>query len=144
MRSHAAWDANNTMRSDWNFDTIKSMSALGTISGTVNDLLPSAMVSEDNELFDDSEVNGSIDSKVATNGSDTNIGIGMNLDAAHSTVIIKAPHSPAIDTTDETLSGTALYLMSCRTLLIFYFRCAASLFWISTLYSCIVRYSYVC
>ena len=133
------------MRSDWNFDTIKSMSALGTFSGTVNDLLPPTIVSEDNEPFDDSEMNGSIDSGVATNGSDTIIGIGMNLDAAHSTVIIKAPHSPGpIDTTDETLSGTALYLTTCRTLLNFYFRCAASVLWISTLYSCIVRYSYVC
>ena len=107
MRSHAAWDANNTMRSDWNFDTVKSMSALGTYSGTVNDLLPSAMVSEDNEQFDDGEMNGSINSEVATNGSDSIIGIGM--DTAHSTVIIKAPLSPGhVDTTDETASGTAL------------------------------------
>lgn len=134
------------MRSDWNFDTVKSMSALGTYSGTVNELLPSAMVSEDNEPFDDSEMmNGSIDSEVVTNFSDPIIGIGMNLDAAHSTVIIKAPHSPEpIDTTDETLSGTALYLTSCRTFLNFYFRSAASLLWISTLHSCIVRCTYVC
>jgi serine/threonine-protein kinase 24/25/MST4 len=93
------------MRSDWNFDTVKSMSALGTYSGTVNDLLPSAMVSEDSEPFD--EVNGSIDSEVATNGSDP---IGMNLDTAHSTVIIKTPSSPGpVDTTDENVSGTAYF-----------------------------------
>lgn len=133
------------MRSDWNFDTVKSMSALGTFSGTVNDLLPSAMVSEDNEPFDDSEMNGSIDSEVATNGSDPIIGVGMNFDAAHSTVIIKTPHSPGpIDTTDETLSGTCPLLNVMSYLFNFYFRCAASLLWISTLYSCIVRYSYVC
>ena len=96
------------MRSDWNFDTVKSMSALGTYSGTVNDLLPSAMVSEDDEPFDDGEVNGSINSEVATHGSDPIIGTGMNLNAAYSTVIIKAPHTPGpIDTTDETLSGSA-------------------------------------
>ena len=78
------------------------MSALGTYSGTVNDLLPSAMVSEDNEPFDDSEVNGSIDSEGATNGSDLITGIGMNLNAANSDVIINAPRSPGpIDTTDE-------------------------------------------
>ena len=130
------------MRSDWSFDTVKSMSPLGTFSGTVNDLLPSAMVSEDNEPFDDSEVNESIDSEVATNGSDPIIGIGMNLDGAHSTVIIKAPGP--IDSTDEALSGTAFCLTSCRTLLNFYFRCAANLLWISTLYSCIARCSYIC
>ena len=133
------------MRSDWNFDTVKSMSALGTYSGTVNDLLPSAMVSEDDETFDDGEMNGSIDSEVATIGSDPIRAIGMNLDAAHSTVIIKDPSSPGpIDTTDETLSGTALYFTSCRTFLNFYYSCAASLLRISTLYSCIVRCSYVC
>lgn len=115
------------MRSDWNFDTVKSMSALGTYSGTVNDLLPLAMVTEP---FDDGEVNGSIESVVASNGSDSIIGIGMNLDTAHSTVIIKTPSSPGpVDATDETVSGTVLYLTSCRTLLNFYFR-----HWISTLY----------
>lgn len=94
------------MRSDWNFDTVKSMSALGTYSGTVNDLLPSAMVSEDQEPFNDSEVNGSIDSEGVTNCSDPIM--GMNLDVAHSTVIVKAPRSPGpIDTTDGALSGTA-------------------------------------
>ena len=140
MRSHAAWDANNTLRSDWNFDTVKSISALGSYSGTVNGLLPSAM---DNEPFDDSEVDGSIDSEVATHSSDL-LGIGVTSNAAHPTVIIKAPHSPGpIDTTDD-LSGTALYLASCPTLLNCYFRCVASILWISTLCSCTVRCSYVC
>ena len=79
------------------------MSALGTYSRTVNDLLPSAMVSEDNEPFD--EVNGLIDS---TNGSVPIIGIGMNLDTAHPTIIIKTPSSPGpADRTDETVSGAA-------------------------------------
>ena len=133
------------MRSDWNFDTVKSMSALGTYSGTVNDLLPSAMVSEDNEPFDDGETNGSINSEVATNDSDPIIDIETNLDADHSTVIIKAPHSLGpVDATGKTLRGTALYLTSCRAPLNFYFRCATRLLWISSLYSCIVRYSYVC
>lgn len=108
MRSHAAWDANNTMRSDWNFDTVKTMSALGTYRGTVNDLLPSAMVAEDNEPFDDSEEHESIDSEGATRGSDPIIGIGLNSDAAHSTVIIKPPRSPEpVDTPDEDLSGNS-------------------------------------
>ncbi|KAF8812435.1 STE/STE20/YSK protein kinase [Phlegmacium glaucopus] len=106
VRSHAAWDANNTMRSDWNFDTVKTMSALGTYQGTVNDLLPSAMVAEDSEPFNDSEEDESIDSEGATRGSGPIIGIGMSSDAAHSTVIIKPPRSPEpVDTPDEALSG---------------------------------------
>ena len=82
------------------------MSALGSYRGTVNDLLPSAMVSEDNEPLDDSE-----DPEGAVTDSDPTMGIGMNLDAAHSTVIIKPPRSPEpIDTSDEALSGTVFYL----------------------------------
>lgn len=104
------------MRSDWNFDTVKTMSALGTYRGTVNDLLPSAMVSEDNESSDDGETLESINSEGATRGSDPIIGIGMNAEAAHSTIIIKPPSSPeAIDTPDEALSGTVLYSTSCPT-----------------------------
>ena len=102
------------MRSDWNFDTVKTMSALGTYRGTVNDLLPSAMVFEENESFDDTEEHGSIDSENATRGSDPILGIGMNLDAAHSTVVIKPPRSPEpVDPSDEAPSGTFLDSMSC-------------------------------
>ena len=81
MRSHAAWDTNNTIRSDWNFDTVRTMSALGTYRGTVNDLLPSAIVSEHNEPFNDTEMYESMDSERTIN----------------------------IDTQDEALSGTILY-----------------------------------
>ena len=81
------------------------MSALGTYRGTVNDLLPSAMVSEDDEPFDDTT-----NSESATKSSDPIISMGMNSDVAHSTVIINAPCSPdPIDTQDETLPGTILY-----------------------------------
>ena len=84
------------------------MSALGTYRGTVNDLLPSAMVSEP---FDNGEAHRSIDSESATQGSDPLIGIRMNSDAAHSTVIIKPPRSSElIDTSDEGLSGTVFFL----------------------------------
>jgi serine/threonine-protein kinase 24/25/MST4 len=81
VRSHAAWDTNNTIRSDWDFDTVRTMSASGTYRGIVNDLLPSTIVSEDNEPFDDTEMYESIDSE----------------------------HTINIDTQDEALSGTILY-----------------------------------
>jgi len=85
------------MRSDWNFDTIKTISALGTFRGTINDLsLPPGMVAEDDESFDDVDGQDSIDTGAATKGSDpilTN-GMGMNPDASHSTIIVKPPRSP--------------------------------------------------
>lgn len=97
VRSNATWDANNTMRSDWNFDTIKTISALGTFRGTINDLsLPPGMVAEDDESFEDVDGQESIDTGAATKGSDPILvnGLGMNPDASHSTIIVKPPHSP--------------------------------------------------
>lgn len=85
------------MRSDWNFDTIKTISALGTFRGTINDLslLPD-MVVEDDESFDDVDGQDSIDTGAATKGSDPILvnGLGMNPDASHSTIIVKPPHLP--------------------------------------------------
>ncbi|KDR83741.1 hypothetical protein GALMADRAFT_55364 [Galerina marginata CBS 339.88] len=95
VRSTVTWDTNNTMKSDWNFDTVKTMSALGTFRGTVNDLsMPSGMVAEDDEeSVYDTDGQDSIDTGAATKGSDplTPASLGMNSDASHSTVIIKPP-----------------------------------------------------
>jgi serine/threonine-protein kinase 24/25/MST4 len=85
------------MRSDWNFDTIKTVSALGTFRGTINDLsLPPGMVAEDDESFDDVDGQNSIDTGAATKGSDPILvnGLGMNPGASHSTIIVKPSHSP--------------------------------------------------
>lgn len=101
------------MRSDWSFDTVRTMSPLGTYRGTVNDLLPSAMVSEDNESFDDTKVYGSMDSEGTTMDGNPIMGVGVNPDAVHSTVIIKAPHCPdPMGAQDEAVSGTVLCLRS--------------------------------
>lgn len=80
-----AWDS---MRSDWNFDTIRSTpSAMGTFKSMARDLVSSSEISEDG----DAEESGmsSIESGAATQGSDPNGGIGMNAAANHSTVVIK-------------------------------------------------------
>jgi hypothetical protein len=67
VRSHATWDVNDTMRSDWNFDTVKSMAAMGTFRGSVKDLnMPAGMILEDGEESD----GASMDSGLATKGSD--------------------------------------------------------------------------
>ncbi|KAF8076385.1 Ste20-like serine/threonine kinase [Lyophyllum atratum] len=107
VRNSQAWD---TMRSDWNFDTIKS-SAMGTFRTMAKDLeMPVDMIPDEDEMSDE-EGHGSIDTGGATKGSDPLVG-------AHSTVIIKSPHTPSFekgipellasegDSPDETPSGS--------------------------------------
>lgn len=100
VRSNGTWDINDTMKSDWNFDTVKSVAALGTFRGTVSDLsLPPGMIAEDDESFDVDEED-SMDTGAATRGSEpTQInGLGMSIEAAHSTMVIKSPVSDINDT----------------------------------------------
>ncbi|KAG6887693.1 hypothetical protein C0995_013436 [Termitomyces sp. Mi166 len=90
IKQSQTWD---TMRSDWNFDTIKSSSAMGTYRTMAKDLdMPLGMVPDEEDEVSD-EIHGSIDTGAATRGSDPKI--GMNLQAAHSTVIIKPPRAPS-------------------------------------------------
>ncbi|KAJ7904515.1 STE/STE20/YSK protein kinase [Mycena olivaceomarginata] len=91
-----AWETNGTVRSDWNFDTIKSVSAMGTFRSMAKDLAmpPGMELDEEDEYSDPEEMNGSIDTGGATKGSDP-IHIGMNSQAAHSTVIIRPSRSPS-------------------------------------------------
>lgn len=104
---NTTWDGNDSMRSDWNFDTVKSISAMGTFRGSARDLLmPPGMIPEEDD-FDDTDE--SIDTGGATQGSDplTSSGIGSNSHAAHSTVIIKAPLPPPLDLDPATLEDDA-------------------------------------
>ncbi|KAJ7179168.1 Ste20-like serine/threonine kinase [Mycena filopes] len=97
-----AWETTGTMRSDWNFDTIKSVSAMGTFRSMAKDLAmpPGMELDEDEEDSDDyDEGHASIDTGGATKGSDP-IHIGMHSQAAHSTVIIRPPPSPAASEKD--------------------------------------------
>ncbi|KAI0796648.1 kinase-like domain-containing protein [Abortiporus biennis] len=103
IRNSGAWDG--SVRSEWNFDTIKTSSVMGTFRSLAKDLAE-VTPEEDAEdtsdsLYDISEV----DSTGATKGSD---GIGMNVDAAHSTVVIR-PVSSLVQDKDipELLADTA-------------------------------------
>ncbi|KDQ64502.1 hypothetical protein JAAARDRAFT_117130 [Jaapia argillacea MUCL 33604] len=91
--SVASWDG--TMRSDWNFDTIKSAAAMGTFRNMAKDLMPPGMEPDDDESTYEGEIRPSVDTGAATKGSDVassnGVGIGANLDAAHSTVVIRSP-----------------------------------------------------
>lgn len=97
------------MRSDWNFDTVRTVSAMGTISSMVQDLqMPTATIPDIDEESDFEEIRPSIDTGAATKGSGS--GIGRNAEAAHSTVVIKPLEKPAqlgndILEGDETPSG---------------------------------------
>ncbi|KAJ7095384.1 Ste20-like serine/threonine kinase [Mycena belliarum] len=103
-----AWDTNGTMRSDWNFDTIKSVSAMGTFRSMAKDLVmpPGMELDEDDEGSEYEEGHASVDTGGATKGSDPihiGAGIGMNSQAAHSTVIIRPPPSPGSEKDIPTL-----------------------------------------
>lgn len=90
--SIASWEG--TLRSDWNFDTIRSTAAMGTFSSMAKDIMPPGMIPDENEEDEDNlETAETIATSGATNGgSDLNTrpsaGIGMNMDAVRSTVII--------------------------------------------------------
>ncbi|KAF9057578.1 STE/STE20/YSK protein kinase [Panaeolus papilionaceus] len=108
VKAHGTWDLNNTMRSEWNFDTLKSVSALGTFRGTINDLSQVHSVSEEDEYSDNDDRRDSMDSGAATKGSDPILrnGLGTNSGADHSTVLIKSPHSvDEAGSPDETPTG---------------------------------------
>jgi serine/threonine-protein kinase 24/25/MST4 len=101
-RNSVAWDNNGTIRSDWNFDTIKSSAAMGSFRNIAKDLgMPPGMEADGDEYPDEDgsfEGQGSIDTSAATQGSDpltkSTSAIGINQRAAHSTVVIRPPQSP--------------------------------------------------
>ncbi|KAF8897533.1 kinase-like domain-containing protein [Infundibulicybe gibba] len=106
VRNSLAWDGNASMRSDWNFDTIKSSSAMGTFRSMVKDLpTPNGMELDEESISDIDDNTGSFDTNGATQGSDPTMGValGLNADAIHSTVIIKPVSSPTSEKDVATL-----------------------------------------
>ncbi|KAL0949993.1 hypothetical protein HGRIS_010004 [Hohenbuehelia grisea] len=100
VRNSMAWDTNASIRSDWNFETIKSMSAMGTFRSMAKDLapMPPGMIPDEEDEYQSDGGNASVDTAAATKGSDPLVnGLGMNSQAAHSTVIIRPPRSAAVD-----------------------------------------------
>lgn len=113
VRNSLSWDANSSMRSDWNFDTIKSSSAMGTFRSMAKDLaMPPGMEEEDEEESEFEECTTSIETG-ATKGSEPIVagGLGMNHQAAHSTVIIR-PSRPQTSDSDISNSSEELAIAS--------------------------------
>ncbi|KIK68161.1 hypothetical protein GYMLUDRAFT_238316 [Collybiopsis luxurians FD-317 M1] len=106
VRNSMAWDANSSIRSDWNFDTIKTSSVMGTFRGMAKDLSSMSEASEDE--FADLGLPGTVDTGGATRGSDPLINgrIGSSLEAAHSTVLIKpSPPSPPSPVSEKDMAA---------------------------------------
>ncbi|KAJ7068274.1 STE/STE20/YSK protein kinase [Mycena amicta] len=105
-----AWETNGTIRSDWNFDTIRSSaSAMGTFRSMAKDLvMPPGMELDEEDEDEDDEGHASIDTGGATKGSDPipiGSGIGMLSQAAHSTVLIRSPTSPVPTLSEDNSSA---------------------------------------
>lgn len=86
------WDVGSTMRSDWNFDTVRSTSAMGSLRTMAKDIVLPPTIPDEDELYESSEQSSHItDSVLATQGSQLSgaDGLGMNSTASHSTVHVK-------------------------------------------------------
>ncbi|KAI0759909.1 kinase-like domain-containing protein [Irpex lacteus] len=119
IRNSGVWDG--TVRSEWNFDTLKSTSAMGSYRSMARDFATHGTIPDEYEYEDDGgstyEVHESIQTDGATKGSDipSNNGIMGNAEASHSTVVIRPPPSheekdlPSLlqDTSSEETAGGA-------------------------------------
>ncbi|KAI1786527.1 Pkinase-domain-containing protein [Ganoderma leucocontextum] len=116
IRNSGAWDG--TLRSDWDFNTIRTTSAMGSLRSMAKDIMPAGMDPDDDfddvlEEDDDTFEGNTIDTTAATTkGSDVPLqpalgGVGMNADAGHSTVVIRSfPKSVEKDPSLMTDSGS--------------------------------------
>ncbi|KAI0677520.1 Pkinase-domain-containing protein [Trametes maxima] len=113
VRQSGAWDG--TLRSEWDFNTIRSTSAMGSLRSMAKDIMPPGMEPDD-DYYDDIvpeedesayDVQSSIDTAAATTkGSDVPLqqprglgGLGMSAEAGHSTVVIRS-YTPTGDDKD--------------------------------------------
>jgi serine/threonine-protein kinase 24/25/MST4 len=100
VRNSEMWENNGTIRSDWNFDTVHTNSAMGTFRSIAKDLLPPGMEEDEDYVEDDASVvdegkHASIDTAKGSGPITSADAIGSNMQAAHSTIIIRpAPEEP--------------------------------------------------
>lgn len=117
IRNSGTWD-NGTVRSDWNFDTIKTSSVMGSFRSMAREIMPPEMIPDEDTTSLHTADLGSINTSAATKAES---GLGSNTQAAHSTVIIKpiptvenpdaeavvgSPPSPTHDSPPPAYSGS--------------------------------------
>ncbi|KAI0254783.1 STE STE20 YSK protein kinase [Lactifluus subvellereus] len=104
--SIASWD-NGTLKSEWNFETIRTTAAMGSFRSMAKDLVPPGVIPDEDEeaasLFGTAEDGDSLDTDAATRGSDIPLNSGVTsseIQAGHNTVVIRsqlvAPHEHAV------------------------------------------------
>ena len=104
VRGNVSWDNNDTIRSDWNFDTIKSTSVMGTFSSAAKDLITEIedeiMSDEGPSIYEEDQPIDTVDDALA---------LGMiNQRAAHSTIRIQVAcddEDPRVPSASTDLSG---------------------------------------
>lgn len=93
--SIASWD-NGTLKSEWNFETIKSTAAMGSFRNMARDLVPPDVIPDEDEvgsLFATAEDGDSLDTSAAMKGSDLVPNPGdpsPEVSTGHSTVVIRS------------------------------------------------------
>ncbi len=94
--SIASWDK-GTLKSEWNFETIRSTAAMGSFRSMAKDLVrPGVIPDEDEEevsLFGTAEDGESLDTDAATKGSEIPPnpgGTGSETQAQHNTVVVRS------------------------------------------------------
>jgi len=94
--SIASWD-NGTLKSEWNFETIRSTAAMGSFRNMAKDLVQPGMIPDEDEeavsLFGTAEDGDSLDTEAATKGSDIPFnpsGIGSEIQPHQSTVVVRS------------------------------------------------------
>ncbi|KAL0579680.1 hypothetical protein V5O48_002310 [Marasmius crinis-equi] len=101
VKNTLQWDGNSSMRSDWNFDTIKTSSVMGTFRSLARDSVIS-LTEEEDYGEDEQQPMATIDTGGATRGSGP--GIGANELGSHSTVVLKdVPPTPSSEKDMATL-----------------------------------------
>lgn len=107
IRNSLAWD-NGTTRSDWNFDTVKSTSAMGTFRSITQDFeMPPGMEVDDDHVYGNDDDHNSIDTGAATKGSDPLLGwdLAINPESSRSALIIQSDREEDIQSSDSRPLG---------------------------------------
>ncbi|KAI0304006.1 hypothetical protein BC826DRAFT_1095278 [Russula brevipes] len=115
--SVATWD-NGTLKSEWNFETMRSTGAMGSFRNMAKDLVqPGVIPDEDEEavsLFGTAEDGDSLDTDVATKGSDipsNEGGTGAEIQTQQASFIVRSqltsPHARVVSTEEVTPSDSS-------------------------------------
>ena len=70
IRKSGAWDG-GSLRSEWDFNTIRTSSAMGSLRSMAKDLMPPGMIPDDDYVIDEGDEHGAYDEDEDGEDSDT-------------------------------------------------------------------------